>query len=70
MKISITSREILDPHIFFRINRGEIVNLKFIERLESYFNDRLQIRLKNSKVKLVSSTNRTPHLRKWIAGEV
>ena len=58
--------QILNPNIFFRINRSEIVNLKFIERLESYFNDRLMIRLKNSKVKLISSTNRTPNLRKWI----
>ncbi len=58
--------QILDPQIFFRINRSEIINLKFIERLENYFNDRLMIRLKNSKVKLISSINRTPNLRKWI----
>ena len=45
-----------------------MVNLKFIERLEPYFNDRLVIRLQNSKVKLISSTNRTPNLRKWIEG--
>lgn len=60
--------QILDPQIFFRINRSETVNLKFIERLEPYFNDRLVIRLQNLKVKLISSTNRTPNLRKWIEG--
>lgn len=58
--------EILSPRNFFRINRSEIVNLKFVERLEPYFNDRLMIHLQNSKVRLISSTNRTPHLRKWI----
>ncbi len=62
--------EILDPRNFFRISRGEIVNLTFIERLESYFNDRLMIYLKNLKTKLISSTNRTPHLRKWIEGDI
>jgi DNA-binding LytR/AlgR family response regulator len=58
--------KLLNPQIFFRINRSEIINLKFIERLEPYFNDRLAIRLRNSKVKLISSTNRTANLRKWI----
>ncbi len=60
----------LEPQMFFRINRGEMINLKFIERLEPYFNDRLQVRLRNSKVRLISSTSRTPNLRKWIEGEV
>ena len=60
--------EILDPRMFFRINRSEIINLKYIERLEPYFNDRLVIRLQSSKIKLISSTNRTPNLRKWIEG--
>ena len=62
--------QILDPQMFFRINRSEMVNLKFTERLEPYFNDRLMIRLRNSKIRLISSTNRTPNLRKWIEGEV
>jgi two-component system, LytTR family, response regulator LytT len=62
--------QILNPQKFFRINRSEIVNLKFIERLEPYFNDRLVVRLQSSKIKLISSTNRTPNLRKWIEGEI
>lgn len=61
--------QILDSKTFFRINRSEIVNLKFIERLEPYFNDRLVVRLRNLKIKLVSSANRTPGLRKWIEGD-
>jgi DNA-binding LytR/AlgR family response regulator len=61
--------QILDPQMFFRINRSEMVNLNFIERLEPYFNDRLTIRLRNPKVRLIASTNRTPNLRKWIEGD-
>jgi two-component system, LytTR family, response regulator LytT len=58
--------QLLDPAQFFRINRSEMVNLRFIERLEPYFNDRLLVRLRNVKVKLISSTNRTPSFRKWL----
>jgi DNA-binding LytR/AlgR family response regulator len=61
--------QILDPKIFFRLNRSEIVNLNFIERLEPDFRDRLVVRLRNSSVKLISSTNRTPSLRKWLEGQ-
>jgi DNA-binding LytR/AlgR family response regulator len=58
--------QILDPGFFFRLNRSEIVNLEFIERLEPDFHDRLAVKLRNSNVRLVSSTNRTPNLRKWL----
>ncbi|NJM52158.1 MAG: response regulator transcription factor [Blastocatellia bacterium] len=56
----------LNPKIFFRLNRSEIVNLDFIENLKPDFHDRLVVSLRNLKVKLVSSTNRTPDLRKWL----
>ncbi len=61
--------QILDPKIFFRLNRSEIVNLNFIESLEPDFSDRLIVRLRNLNVRLISSTNRTPILRKWLAGQ-
>jgi DNA-binding LytR/AlgR family response regulator len=61
--------QVLDPDMFFRLNRSEMLNLKFIERLEPYFNDRLVVSVKDSKVKLISSINRTPGLRKWIEGD-
>jgi two-component system response regulator LytT len=60
----------LDPLVFFRVNRGEIVNLNFIERLEPYFNDRLAIILKRLDVTLISSISRTPELRRWIEGNL
>lgn len=60
----------LDPLVFFRLNRSEIVNLRFIERLEPYFNDRLAISLKRLNVSLISSISRTPELRRWIEGNL
>jgi two-component system, LytTR family, response regulator LytT len=58
----------LAPQVFFRLNRSEIVNLNFIEKLEPYFNDRLVVSLKQLNVKLISSISRTPELRRWIEG--
>lgn len=58
--------QILDPGFFFRLNRSEIVNIEFIERLDPDFHDRLAVKLRNLNVRLVSSTNRTPNLRKWL----
>ncbi|MGH9843554.1 MAG: LytR/AlgR family response regulator transcription factor [Blastocatellia bacterium] len=56
----------LDPLLFFRLNRSEIVNLHFIEKLEPYSHDRLAIKLKRLNLTLISSINRTPELRRWI----
>ena len=58
----------LNPGMFFRINRSEIVNLEFIENLKPDFRDRLIVRIKALNVKLVSSISRTPALRKWLDG--
>jgi len=58
--------EELNPEIFFKINRGEIVNINFIEFIEPYFNDRLSIKLTNSTKRLMTSTAATAAFRKWI----
>ena len=58
----------LNPTLFFRINRSEIINIHAIERLESATNDRLSIQLKDGKDILIASTSRTPELRKWLDG--
>lgn len=64
-KLSDLAEE-LDPKTFFQINRGEIVNINFIEKIEPYFGDRLSIKLRNLKIKLITSTSVTPEFRKWI----
>lgn len=58
----------LDPALFFRLNRAEMVRLGAIERLEPYFNDTLVVHLRGLPTTLTSSTHRTPELRKWLAG--
>lgn len=44
----------LDENIFFRINRGQIINLSFIEKLDTWFNGKLKITLKTGEVMEVS----------------
>ena len=58
--------QLLDPDVFFRLNRSEIVNVNFIEKLENYFNDRLSVSLTSFGEKLISSASRTAALRRWI----
>ena len=58
----------LDPSLFFRINRSEIINIHFIEKMEAYFNDRLTLKTKVLPQNLIVSTARTPDFRKWIDG--
>lgn len=56
----------LNPEIFFQINRGEVVNIDFIELIEPYFNDRLAIKMTNHPKRLITSTAATSEFRKWI----
>ncbi len=56
----------LNPKEFFQINRGEIVNINFIEKIEPYFGDRLAISIKNYKQHLITSASATSEFRKWI----
>ena len=56
----------LNPKEFFQINRGEIVNINFIEKIEPYFGDRLAISIKNHKQHLITSASATSDFRKWI----
>lgn len=58
----------LDPARFFRLNRSDVVQLRHIERLEPYFNDRLAVRVVGRAEALIASTTRTPELRRWIEG--
>lgn len=60
--------EELDPKAWFRVNRGELVHLPFIERLEPYGRDRLAVHLRGIKETAVASRDKTPALRKWLEG--
>lgn len=39
----------LDPAVFFRVNRQQIINLEHICKLDSWFNGKLKIRLKSGE---------------------
>ncbi|MFK8059885.1 MAG: LytR/AlgR family response regulator transcription factor [Polaribacter sp.] len=56
----------LNPKKFFKINRSEIVNIDFIENIESHFKNRLLISLKNHKEKVMTSSSTTSDFRKWL----
>jgi two-component system, LytTR family, response regulator LytT len=56
----------LDPARFFRLNRSEIVALAAIDRLETYGNDRLAVQVRGAAAPLISSTAKTPELRRWL----
>lgn len=58
----------LDPNKFFRINRGELVNIAYVEKIEPYFNNRLAIKLKTGPDSLVTSAAHTSEFRKWLEG--
>ncbi|QDP84126.1 response regulator transcription factor [Chryseobacterium sp. SNU WT5] len=64
-KLSELAEE-LNPKTFFQINRGELVNINFIEKIEPYFGDRLSIKIKNLKINLITSATATPDFRKWL----
>ena len=56
----------LNPKKFFKINRSEIVNIDFIENIESHFKNRLLISVKNYKEKVMTSSSTTSGFRKWL----
>lgn len=64
-KLSELAEE-LDPNKFFQINRSEIIHLEAILSFETYFNDRLLIKLKGQKEKLITSASVTAAFRKWL----
>ena len=58
----------LDPARFGRLNRSELVNIAFVERVEPYFNNRLVVKLRAAGVSLMTSAAQTPEFRRWLEG--
>lgn len=56
----------LNPKDFFQINRSEIINIHYIEKIENYFGDRLAIKMKHYKTMLITSASVTSDFRKWL----
>lgn len=58
--------ETLDPSRFFQLNRSDIIQINFIERLEPYGKENLALYLRGQTEPLISSKTRTAALRKWL----
>lgn len=56
--------EKLDPAIFFRINRGQIVNTQYIKEIHPHFNGKLQITLTSGE-SLEVSTRQSAKFINW-----
>lgn len=56
----------LDPAVFFRINRSDIININFVSAIEAYGKESLAAILDNNNEPLVSSQSRTAAFRKWL----
>ena len=56
--------EKLDPTVFFRVNRSQIINTQYIKEMHPYFNNKLQITLTTGQTVEVSS-RQSAKFRNW-----
>lgn len=56
--------EKLDPTVFFRVNRSQIINTHYIKEMHPYFNNKLQITLTTGQTVEVSS-RQSVKFRNW-----
>ncbi|MCB0570353.1 MAG: response regulator transcription factor [Phaeodactylibacter sp.] len=62
--------ELLDPQVFFRINRQFIIGIDAIREMYAYSKSRVKITLQpHCELETVVSTERSPHFKKWLLGE-
>lgn len=62
--------EMIDPAVFFRINRQFIININAIDEMYAYSKSRVKIELNPPcDQKTVVSTERSPVFKKWLVGE-
>lgn len=59
----------LDPSVFFRINRQFIINIKAIEKMQAWSKSRIKITLNPAAdEETIVSTERSPLFREWLTG--
>ena len=56
----------LNPADFFRINRGELIQKKYIEKIERYNKNSLSIKLKGYNNYVKTSQSQTTLFREWM----
>ncbi|MEJ5103716.1 LytR/AlgR family response regulator transcription factor [Chryseobacterium sp. MYb328] len=57
---------LLDPSVFFRINRSELVQKHHVVRIERYNKNAVAIQMKGYKSHLITSQANTSAFRRWI----
>jgi len=58
--------EKIDPYKFFRVNRSELVQKQWVEKIERHSKNTLSIKLKGLQKILFTSQSNTSNFRKWI----
>lgn len=58
--------ESLDPNLFHRTNRSDIVNINYIDKIEGHFKNRLLIKFKCTTKESLTSSSRTAEFRSWL----
>ena len=59
--------EMIDPKVFFKINRKFILNIDCINKINSYFNSRLKLSLKpNCPAEVIVSRERVSDFKQWL----
>ncbi len=58
--------EKIDKNAFFRINRSQIVQKKYIEKISRYSKHNLALKLSNTEKYLITSQSNTSTFREWI----
>ncbi|MBI5370993.1 MAG: response regulator transcription factor [Sphingobacteriales bacterium] len=58
--------EQLNPDSFFRINRSELINKAYIEKIERYNKNSLAIKIRGYEKYLKTSQNNTAIFREWV----
>lgn len=58
--------EILNPDMFFKINRSIIINQDHLLTIRDYSKNRLELQLKGTKERVLTSSSKTKEFRKWL----
>lgn len=56
----------LDPSQFYRVNRGQIVNINFITDIISYSNSRLKVLISNTQQEIIIARERVKDFKDWL----
>lgn len=60
----------LDPSVFFRINRQFVINVNAIKEMHPYSKSRVKVELEPStELETIVSTERSAEFKKWLVGE-